>query len=154
MSSTRIGNDAFRQQDNNKLSTEIGRYILNTPGNGIDNPYINDINIRLQYWGANIRTDSINIENKLFNVGERLSTHNLTTNNNYLIKKTAEPLIFPINNSNITDNTRMLYPIYTTRDMETVMGDRTYKHHVPTFNDDFIRNQQISTRNQEFISRN
>jgi len=51
MAFTRFSNDIALQQKRLEESTFTGIYHLNTPGNGLDNPYINDVHIRLQKWG-------------------------------------------------------------------------------------------------------
>lgn len=65
MAFTRFSNDIALQQKRLEESTFSGIYHLNTPGNGTQNPYINDVHIRLQKWGANLHKDSANIESEL-----------------------------------------------------------------------------------------
>jgi len=55
MASTRFNDDILRLEKRNQESTDIGRWILNTPGNGVQPHYYEDPNIRLQKWGANLR---------------------------------------------------------------------------------------------------
>ena len=47
--------------------------MLNMPGPGDNTCYIEDPQIILQKWGANIMTNSTNIESELFNVNRILS---------------------------------------------------------------------------------
>lgn len=68
MAFTRFSNDIALQQKRLEESTSIGIYHLNTPGNGMNNPYINDIHIRLQKWGANLHSNSTNIESQFRNM--------------------------------------------------------------------------------------
>ena len=63
MAFTRFSNDL--QEKKLEESTFSGIYHLNTPGNGMHNPYINDIHIRLQKWGANLQSNSTNLESQL-----------------------------------------------------------------------------------------
>ena len=65
MSFTRFHDDKSRIQDQLKQSTYTGRYLLNTPGNGLDLSFFEDSQIRIQKWGANLRTNQINLENSL-----------------------------------------------------------------------------------------
>jgi len=65
MAFTRFSNDTVLQEKRLEESTFSGIYHINTPGNGVNNPYINDIHIRLQKWGANLHTNSTNIESQL-----------------------------------------------------------------------------------------
>lgn len=65
MAFTRFNDDPVRIQKQLNESTQIGMYHLNTPGNGINLPYIDDINIRLQKWGGNMQTNGFGIEQEL-----------------------------------------------------------------------------------------
>jgi len=62
MSFTRFHDDPARIQKQLAESTFSGRYMLNTPGPGVDLPYMEESQMRLQKWGANITTDIINLE--------------------------------------------------------------------------------------------
>jgi hypothetical protein len=63
--SSRISNDDLRIIKENEISTFEGRYHLNTPGPGIDTKYNDDPQVRLQKFGANMRTNVIGIEDEL-----------------------------------------------------------------------------------------
>lgn len=63
--SSRISNDDSRIIKDNEISTFEGRYHLNTPGPGIDTKYNDDPQVRLQKFGANMRTNVIGIEDEL-----------------------------------------------------------------------------------------
>lgn len=65
MAFTRFHDDPSRIQKKLNESTQIGMYHLNTPGNGLNIPYIDDINIRLQKWGGNMQTNGFSIEQEL-----------------------------------------------------------------------------------------
>lgn len=62
---TRISDDMSRIQKSNEISTFCGRYHLNTPGPGIHTKYNNDPQVRLQKFGANMRTNVIGLEDEL-----------------------------------------------------------------------------------------
>ena len=55
MAFTRFHDDPARIEKKLLESTDIGIYHLNVPGNGL--AYIDDVNIRLQKWGANLQTN-------------------------------------------------------------------------------------------------
>lgn len=65
MAFTRFHDDPARIQKKLNESTQIGMYHLNTPGNGLNLPYMDDINIRLQKWGGNMQTNGFDIEQEL-----------------------------------------------------------------------------------------
>ena len=50
-----------------------GDYFINTPGPGVDLPYMEDPQIRLQKWGGNLRNNSTNIENDLRGLTRRMN---------------------------------------------------------------------------------
>ena len=68
MAFTRFHDDADRQIKYLEESTFQGIYHLNTPGNGLKNPYVDDVHIRLQKLGANLHSHSCNIESNLSNM--------------------------------------------------------------------------------------
>jgi hypothetical protein len=63
MSFTRFYDDPARIQKQLQQMTDIGYYHLNVPGPGTNLPFLDDPNIRLQKWGANLHTNSIEIDN-------------------------------------------------------------------------------------------
>lgn len=63
MAFTRLKDDPYKIKKDIQQSIDQGLYYLNTPGTNI--AYIADPQIRLQQWGANIRTNAIEIENSL-----------------------------------------------------------------------------------------
>jgi hypothetical protein len=65
MAFTRTNNDEARTIKRLQQSTDVGRWILNVPGNGIDMPLMEDPHIRIQKWGANLHTNAINLESNL-----------------------------------------------------------------------------------------
>ncbi len=63
MAFTRFHDDPARIEKQLLERTYEGKYQLNTPGNG--ESYIDDVNIRLQGWGANLRTNPFEINESL-----------------------------------------------------------------------------------------
>ena len=73
MAFTRFKDDPARVTKYLQETTSIGKYHLNTPGNGLNNPYIDDSHIILQKWGANLQSNSLLVENELRNLNRPLS---------------------------------------------------------------------------------
>jgi len=73
MAFTRFHDDPNRIKKSIEESSFLGRYMLNTPGNGIDLPFQEDPQIRMQYWGANLRTNTINLESDLLGLTRPLN---------------------------------------------------------------------------------
>jgi hypothetical protein len=73
MAFTRFKDDPARVNKYLEETTSIGKYHLNTPGNGLANPYIDDCHIILQKWGANLQSNSLLVENELRNLNRPLT---------------------------------------------------------------------------------
>jgi hypothetical protein len=78
--------------------TDPGRWILNVPGNGADPCYIEDPQIIIQKWGANLRTNTINLESELRGVSKPLSRDCLGKDyTNVIVIKKFNDIKFHIN---------------------------------------------------------
>ncbi len=122
MAFTRTNHDEARTLKRLQQSTDVGRWILNVPGNGISLPLIEDPHIRMQKWGANLHTNTINLES------------NLQGRNAILGPDIAQPIIktmalqYPSNRDLTTDQSRATLPAFTFRE-----STRTNPH-FPLFN--------------------
>jgi hypothetical protein len=77
---TRFNYDDARTQKALEQSTYMGRYALNTPGQGIDMPFQEDPQVRMQTWGANMMNNAINIESDLRGLTRPLNRDNVEMN--------------------------------------------------------------------------
>jgi hypothetical protein len=114
MAFTRFSSDRALQEKKLEESTFSGIYHLNTPGNGMNNPYINDVHIRLQKWGANLHTNSTNIESQL-------RTMNIPLGRDHLSYTKVEPQhekIFYKDKTFYIDETRASLPAWKLRSKE------------------------------------
>ena len=59
---TRYNSDECRISKRLQQMTDPGRYILNVPGLGESPAFIEDPQIVPQLWGANLRTNCINLD--------------------------------------------------------------------------------------------
>jgi|TARA_B110000483_G_C18206048_1_gene547637 hypothetical protein len=115
MSLTRFNDDDARVKKRLQESLSIGLYQLDAPGPGPQTPFIEDIHIRLQKWGANLHNNTIELENDFRNMNNRLSNNMknykdleaVTSENNY---PDEAPFI---------DESRASLPAWTFRDMES-----------------------------------
>jgi hypothetical protein len=73
MSFTRFYDDPNRIQKQVQQSAYAGTYRLNTPGNGLNLPYAEDTQLRLQGWGANFDSHMISQENDLRGLTRKLN---------------------------------------------------------------------------------
>lgn len=138
MSLTSFNNDPARIQKQLEQSTNTGRYQLNTPGNGINMPFQSDPQLRLQKWGANLRTNTIDIENDLRGVTRSINRDLLQVND----YKTAAPqtnvMLYPSSNPFIEES-RASHPAWMYRDLEH-----------PRWENPFINPQSKSATEQAF----
>jgi hypothetical protein len=65
MSFTRFHDDPNRIRKQAAELSYAGKYALNTPGPGDNIPFLEDPQVRLQTWGANLMTNTINLESDL-----------------------------------------------------------------------------------------
>lgn len=122
MAFTRFHDDPVRIQKRLNESTQVGMYHLNTPGNGLNIPYIDDINIRLQKWGGNIQTNGFVIEQEL---------RGYRKNEKYDVQEYKQPLTSSIKYNNekfYVDESRASLPAWTFR-------DKTHFRQTPLFLD-------------------
>ena len=65
MAFTRFHDDPCRIKKDLQELTGLGRYMLNVPGNGVNMPFMEDPYIRMQKWGSNLMTNTVNLESDL-----------------------------------------------------------------------------------------
>ena len=82
MALTSIRNEPCRIKKELHQMTDIGRYQIATPGPGANVGFAEDPHIRLQKWGANLRTNTINTESDLMGLTRSL-TKDCAALNNY-----------------------------------------------------------------------
>mgnify|MGYP001265220331 CR=1 FL=1 len=121
MSFTRFHDDPCRIKKNLQESVDQGLYYLNTPGNGTNLPFIEDPHIRLTKWGANLRSNTTNLESDLKGLTRKLAPNDSKTKNDYKANSVASsPMLFSQYNRPITLQPRTTNPAWTARDLEQV----------------------------------
>jgi hypothetical protein len=110
MAFTRFKDDPARVNKYLEESTSVGKYHLNTPGNGLMNPYIDDTHIILQKWGANLQSNSLLVENELRNMGRPLAR-----DSNSYRQVDTQMYHYPSKHFNI-DESRSSLPAWTFRE--------------------------------------
>ena len=138
MSLTRFNDDDARIQKRLQESLSVGLYQLNTPGPGPQNPYVEDVNIRLQKWGANLRNNTIEMESDFRNMNNRLSRN---MKNYKDIEAVTSEISYP-SEAAYVDDSRASVPAWIFRDMETLrweypLEDKQKHVEIPfSFNED------------------
>ena len=118
MSFTRFNYDEARTKKSLQQATGPGRYILNKPGCGDKPVLFSDPQIRMQEWGANLRTDTINLESDLMGLSRTL-TKDCDSNNYKNAEAKSEKINYPICNP-FTEQSRVTNPAWWYRDLEQV----------------------------------
>jgi hypothetical protein len=122
MSFTRFHDDPDRIKKQLQQTTDIGRYMLNTPGPGDKPLYVEDPYIRPQYWAGNIMTNTVDIETELRGMTRRL---NKDTPENYYLSsdastasRTNELIVCPTRAGSAVSQSRVTHPAWMLRDVE------------------------------------
>jgi len=127
MSFTRFHDDPCRIQKQLEESTFSGRYMINKPGNGTKPYYMEDPFIRLQEWGGNLQTNTINLESQLLGINKPLSKDYTNNLENLKSEKREYPTC-----KCFVEQPRAINPPWTALDLEQNNFD--YLHYNPQEN--------------------
>ena len=117
MAFTRFHDDPCRIEKQLQETTGLGRYMLNVPGNGLTPCFMEDPFIRMQKWGANLRTNTINLESDLRGLSRNM-TRDCPKENEYHLKAAkSQAVAYPICLPG-TEQPRATQPAWTARDLE------------------------------------
>jgi hypothetical protein len=144
MACTRFFYDDCRTKKQLQQSTDPGRWILNVPGNGANPCYIEDPQIIIQKWGANLRTNTINLESELMGVNKPLSRDCLGKDNYTSYNVPNQAIEYPVCNNTFTEESRATNPAWWYRDLEQV--DWGYPPINPQINTCLPFQNNLSTR--------
>lgn len=120
MSFTRFHDDPVRIQKQLQEATSTGRYQLERPGNGLSMPYLEDPHIRLQYWGANLRNNTVDLESDFLGITRKL-THDVIDYKS----KTPDTSVFTTyaTEEAFVDESRATHPAWMFKDLEQTRFD-------------------------------
>jgi hypothetical protein len=118
MAFTRFKYDDCRTKKSLQQATDPGRWILNVPGNGDSPFYMEDPQIIPQKWGANLRTNTINLESDLRGVNRDLSRDCLGKNEYQIYNVPNESIQYKSCNQLTTEQSRATNPAWWYRDLE------------------------------------
>ena len=120
MSFSNIKDDPARIAKELEQSTANGRYMLDVPGPGCQVGFLEDPFIRLQKHGANLRTNTLNIESDLFGLTRTLVANDNIQLNNYKTNEVESSFIKYPTRIPTTEQSRAIMPAWTARDLEQV----------------------------------
>lgn len=118
MACTRFFYDPCRTKKQLQQATDPGRWILNVPGNGASPCYMEDPQIIPQKWGANLRTNTINLESDLRGVNRQISRDCLGKNEYQKYNVPNQAIQYPTCVNLTTEQSRATNPAWWYRDLE------------------------------------
>jgi len=118
MAFTRFKYDDCRTKKSLQQATDPGRWILNVPGNGANPCYIEDPQIIVQKWGANLRTNTINLESELRGVNRNLNRDCLGKDEYQRYDVPNQAIQYPTCVKLTTEQSRATNPAWWYRDLE------------------------------------
>ena len=110
MAETRFNSDPCRISKKLQQMTDQGRYIMNMPGNGEHPAYMADPQIIIQKWGANLRTNSINLESELLGVNRPLNKDCLGKDEYQHFDFKSRAIQYPVCSNLTTEQSRTIMP--------------------------------------------
>ena len=128
--------------------TDMGRYQIITPGPGANVGFVEDPHIRLQKWGANLRTNTINTESDLMGLTRSLTRDCSPLNNYDMWKVNNESLNYGTIDPT-TQETRADNPAWTLLDQTNMRWDFPLINHQQHINTYPIQYAGLSSRIQQ-----
>jgi hypothetical protein len=143
MAFTRFHDDPYRIKKQIEESSGPSRYILNKPGQGVNLPFMEDPQMRLQGWGANLRTNTVNLESDLFGM-TRLLNRDLVTVNDYKSNSVNTSVVsYPVAEPFVQES-RASHPAWMYKDLEQPRWEAPYLNPLNGLEKGF--NENIQTR--------
>jgi hypothetical protein len=144
MAFTRFKDDEARIQKQMEEMTYVGRYQLDVPGPGVNLPFMEDAQLRMQKWGANLQTNAVNLESDLLGLTRPLQRDDVVKNNYKKFAASTAQQNYP-NLQPFIEESRASLPAWTFRDREqtrweTPMNDPQSHLEIP-----FTHNQLTRT---------
>ena len=143
MAFTRFHDDNVRIKKQVEESTFTGRYMLNTPGPGDYLPFFEDPQLRLQKWGANLKTNTINMESDLFGLTRTLN-RDLVDENDYKLYAARTGDILYNNKQPFIEDSRASHPAWMYKDLEQTRWENPFLNPLNGLEKGF--NENIQTR--------
>lgn len=119
MAFTRFRDDPARVRKQLQESTYLGRYQLNRPGPGVHMPFLEDPQVRLQYWGANLQNNTVDLESDFRNLTIPLNRDLIDKNNYKSVETHSRPPFMGYSTMNpFVEESRASHPAWTYKERE------------------------------------
>lgn len=153
MAFTRFHDDPARIQKQLQESTFAGRYQLNTPGQGTNLPFLEDPNIRLQKWGANLRDNTIQFESELFGLTRPLNRDlvDLNSHSRNQTQMMIHPSSYYSKETPFVEESRASHPAWTYRDLEQSKWETPFLNPLAHLEKPFHENIQTRILEKDFF---
>lgn len=143
MSFTRFHDDPVRIAKQVEDSSFTGKYRLMTPGQGMDLPFLEDPQLRMQGWGANFRTNTVNLESDLLGLTRPLN-RDLVDVNDYKTHAVATTQPSYRSADPFVQESRASHPAWMYRDLEQPRWETPWLNPLNGIEKEF--NDNIQTR--------
>ena len=140
MSFTRFHDDEIRIQKQLQQQTYSGRYQIDVPGQGSSMPFQEDVHLRMQKWGSNLCTNTINLESDLMGLTRKVGRDDVVENN-YKEKQVDSRELTYTNQLPYVEESRASHPAWMYRDLEhpiweqPIVDPQSLKHLEKPFHD-------------------
>jgi len=122
MAFTRFHDDPARVKKQLEESTFSGRYNIDVPGAGMNLPFFEDPQIRMQKWGANLHRNTVNLESDLLGL-TRKANRDLPGVNEYQKHKVWTAQLQYSDAKPFIDESRASCPAWMFRDIDNNRWD-------------------------------
>jgi hypothetical protein len=155
MSFTRFHDDPARIQKQLEIDTYLGRYQLDVPGPGEHVPFLEDPNIRLQRWGANLRKNTTQLESELIGLTRPLN-HDLFLVNNYQLSGTTDIGATPYYNTTpcFIEESRATHPAWMYRNVDVQRWEFPWINPLAGMEKPFHENIQTRILEKDYYTKN
>lgn len=140
-----------RERDLTKINDRYNNlnYVLNVPGNGTRPYFIDDPQLRLQKFGANLSDNMVDINSTLLGLNRTLcrdtdKPNNGRDGNSKPFNDTFNLQQFPSITNAITDESRLMMPAWTLRDQENT--NWKFLHYNPQEHTEMNFDNNVSSR--------
>jgi len=142
---TRYNYDDTRYKKYLEESTGVGKYVMNVPGPAHNHKYINDPYVRLEKFGANDMTNSIDIDNEFKGLNRTLNRDFINLNKHDELKQ-CEQVEYSEEEKTVVDQSRATHPAWEVRNTLNDDTSFQYLHYNPQNVNTFQFNNNLNSR--------